>query len=250
MRFPVMRGTIERRILANYQVDPDVLAAWLPPPFRPQLVGGRGIAGICLIRLGGIRPRWWPAALGIGSENAAHRIAVEWDDAGGTRRGVFIPRRDTSSRLNALVGGRLFPGLHNHARFRVREANDRYSVRLDSDDGRTHVLVEGHRTDRLPADSVFGSLDEASDFFAAGSLGYSATAAAGQYDGLELHTIDWRMEPLAVERIESSFFDDSTIFPAGAVRFDSALLMRDLRHEWHNRGRLCCSVEATAGAAS
>jgi hypothetical protein len=111
------------------------------------------------------------------------------------------------------------------------------------------VLVEGHQTDRLPADSVFASLDEASDFFAAGSLGYSATAAAGHYDGLELHTIDWRMEPLTVERIESSFFDDSTTFPAGAVRFDSALLMRDLRHEWHNRGQLCCDVGAAPAAA-
>jgi|GEM_PF-4930562 len=36
MRIPVMRGVIERRILANFHVDADVMARWLPSPFRPQ----------------------------------------------------------------------------------------------------------------------------------------------------------------------------------------------------------------------
>ncbi|MFP6612891.1 MAG: hypothetical protein VB835_11320, partial [Pirellulales bacterium] len=80
MRIPALRGVIERRILAIFHVDPDVLAKLLSSPFRPQLVDGRGIAGICLIRLKQIRPRCTPALLGISSENAAHRIAVEWDE--------------------------------------------------------------------------------------------------------------------------------------------------------------------------
>src|SRR5262245_5166815 len=83
MRIPVIRGIIERRILVNYRVDPAVLAKLLPAPFRPKLVRGHGMAGICLIRLGGIRPTFWPKGLGgIRSENAAHRTAVVWDDAG------------------------------------------------------------------------------------------------------------------------------------------------------------------------
>ncbi|MEA2492488.1 MAG: hypothetical protein QOJ29_399 [Thermoleophilaceae bacterium] len=39
--------------------------------------------------------------LGLRSENASHRIAVEWDTAVGIRTGVYIPRRDTGSGLNA-----------------------------------------------------------------------------------------------------------------------------------------------------
>src|SRR6201997_2099537 len=104
MRIPTMRGVIDRRILVNYRVDAAVLAKLLPAPFRPKLVGGFGVAGICLIRLKHIRPRFLPAWLGLSSENAAHRIAVEWEQGGQTREGVFIPRRDTSSRLNALAG--------------------------------------------------------------------------------------------------------------------------------------------------
>ena len=59
MRIPVMRGVIDRRILANYRVDPECLQRILPAPFRPQLVDGHGIAGICLIRLKQIRPRFF-----------------------------------------------------------------------------------------------------------------------------------------------------------------------------------------------
>ena len=47
VQIPVIQGVIERRILVNYRVDPAVLAAQLPAPFRPQLVDGWAMAGIC-----------------------------------------------------------------------------------------------------------------------------------------------------------------------------------------------------------
>src|SRR5258706_4102422 len=115
MKLPFIRGIIDRRILANYLVDPDTLARILPAPFRPKLMEGFGVAGICLIRLKQIRPRGFPQFMGISSENAAHRIAVEWEDEqGATREGVFIPRRDSSSRLNVLAGGRIVAGGHHY----------------------------------------------------------------------------------------------------------------------------------------
>src|SRR5436853_2815889 len=135
MYFPVIQGIIARRLLVNYRVDPDLIARLLPAPFRPKLVQGAAIAGICLIRLQGIRPRGTPARLGITSENAAHRIAVVWHDHGQLREGVYIPRRDTNSRLNTLVGGRLFPGRHHHALFTTTETDTTMSVALTSDDG-------------------------------------------------------------------------------------------------------------------
>jgi Uncharacterized conserved protein (COG2071) len=120
MRAPALAAVMERRILVNYRVDPDLLGSYLPAPFRPALVGGHGVAGICLIRLGRIRPAGLPAA-GLRSENAAHRVAVCWDGPDGPVTGVYIPRRDTSSRLAALAGGRLFPGYLHLARFRAHE---------------------------------------------------------------------------------------------------------------------------------
>src|SRR3982751_610618 len=135
LRLPVIQGVIDRRILVNYRCAPDALRPLLPAPFRPKLVNGWGMGGICLIRLRHVRPRGFPAALGVSSENAAHRIAVEWDDAGGVvREGVYIPRRDSSSQLNHLLGGRLFPGVHHHAKFDVNESDGGgLRVRVTSD---------------------------------------------------------------------------------------------------------------------
>ena len=163
---------------------------------------------------------------------------MEWDRDGETREGVFIPRRDTSSRLNTLVGGRLFPGVHNHAAFQVQEHDDRYRIELNSADRHTHLLVEGHVAKEVPSTSVFGSLKEASNFFQRGSLGHSVTSTPGQFDGLELRSFHWQVHPLAVNKVESSFFEDPKLFPPGSVEFDCALLMRGIEHEWHGRGRL------------
>jgi hypothetical protein len=242
MRIPVIRGVIDRRILANFHIAPDAMARQLPPAFRPKVVNGYAIGGICLIRLKQVRPRFLPLPIGLRSENAAHRIAVEWDTADGPREGVYVPRRDTDSRLNSLAGGRLFPGEHHHSRFDVDESDERFSVRMRSDDGVSSVTVVGRLASDLPAGSVFRTIEEASAFFEAGSLGYSATRASGRYDGLELQCRDWNVQPLAVEQVESSFFQDTERFPEGTVEFDCALLMRGIHHEWHGRDDLYCAT--------
>jgi hypothetical protein len=241
LRVPTVRGVIDRRILVNFRVAPDVLQSVLPPPFRPKLVAGVGMAGVCLIRLAEIRPNLVPRALGLRSENAAHRIAVEWSAEGGTREGVYIPRRDTSSRLNVAVGGRLFPGEHHLADFAVEESPDALAVALRSKDGRTRVGVRARVARALPSGSVFRTVDEASRFFEGGALGYSATSRPLVYDGLELRSLAWAVEPLDVEHVESSFFSDAAVFPAESVAFDCALLMRRVPHEWHAHPSLVAS---------
>ena len=241
MRIPTLRGTIDRRILVNFRIDPEVLAGILPPPFRPQVVDGYGIAGICLIRLKQLRPRLLPSIVGISSENAAHRIAVQWDVDGEQQTGVFIPRRDTSSLLNVVIGGRVFPGEHHRARFEVRENGDHFHVAMDSRDGSAHVRVDGDIAPDLPSDSIFPSVAAVSDFFEAGSLGYSPRASNTHFDALELCSFNWHVDPLAINQVESSFFEDQSVFPAGSVTFDNALLMRGIDHEWHSREPLCCA---------
>jgi hypothetical protein len=250
MRLPVITGTIERRILVNYRVDPDAIAPLVPLPFRPKVVRGWAVAGICLIRLGGMRPLHFPRWLGLSSENAAHRVAVQWDSPSGVKEGVYVRRRDTSSRLNCLAGGRLFPGVQHHARFRVRETASRFEVAIESDDRRTSMAVKAELASHWPRTSLFESLDEASAFFQAGSLGYSPAADLCRFQGMELACRDWRVEPLVVNDVRSSLFDDRRLFPPGAVEFDCALLMRGIEHQWHGRDDLCCTQRiATESAA-
>ena len=246
MRLPAIAGLIDRRILANYRVDPQRMASVLPQPFRPWTHGGFAIGGICLIRLKHVRPKFFPFPVGIGSENAAHRIAVEWDVDGKTQRGVYIPRRDTSSLLNAFAGGRIFPGVHHRAKFTIDENDDRFSVKMESHDDGQRVSVVGTAATKLNSSSVFESLESVSEFFELGSLGYSDTNTPGKFDGLELDCRNWNVEPLDVQEVHSSYFEDESRFPKGSVEFDCALLMRGIEHQWLGREDLCCS-EASVG---
>ena len=241
MKLPKIRGIIDRRVLVNFRVDPAILARVCPIPFRPQLINGFGIAGVCLIRLKHVRPKGFPAFLALSSENAAHRIAVQWDSNGATHSGVYVPRRDTSSLLNVLAGGRIFPGVQNRARFEVLETESEFHIAVNSDDGVANVAVDSKLSDGLPKDSIFTSIAQCSQFFEGGSLGYSPASSPDQFDGLELQTSNWKVQPLDVSRVQSSFFNDSKIFPEGSVAFDNALLMRGIDHEWHSRDQLCCS---------
>lgn len=161
---------------------------------------------------------------------------MEWDEHGvHHREGVYIPRRDTSSRFNTLIGGRLFPGVHHLARFQVAEADGTFAVDMASDDGETRVAVEARLAPDLPERSIFASLEEASAFFEHGALGYSDTNQPGILDTLELRCKRWRVEPLQVTRVQSTFFDDQKRFPPGSAELDCALLMRAIPHEWYVR---------------
>ncbi len=233
MRLPTIQGVIRRRILANFRIDPVVMQRHIPSRFRPKLHNGFAVAGICLIRLEHIRPKLMPEIVGLNSENAAHRVAVLWDEDGATREGVFISRRDTSSQLNHFLGGRIFPGEHHQASFNVKDSGLEINFEMKSVDEAVAVEIQGVPAQELPSSSMFASVKEASSFFEGGSLGYSVTSEQDRLDGLQLETKEWHVEPLEVTRVHSSYFSDETRFPQGSIDFDHALIMRNIAHEWH-----------------
>ncbi|MEV5803552.1 DUF2071 domain-containing protein [Streptomyces collinus] len=231
MRQPHLSSSIERRLLVNYRVAPEAAARLLPKPLRPQVVRGYAVAGICLLRLGDVRPVWAPRALGLRSENAAHRIAVEWDGPDGVETGVYIPRRDTASRVNAWAGGRVFPGAHGRADFEVHETPRRIRVALATRDGDTRVDVTVDVADALRDSLLFADLAEASRFFRRGTKGLSPTRS-GHLEGMELRTDAWHVEAGRVRAAASSFFDAPDRFPPGTATLDCALVMRNVPVGW------------------
>ncbi|OAI57486.1 hypothetical protein AYO47_01705 [Planctomyces sp. SCGC AG-212-M04] len=242
MRIPTITGIIRRRLLVNFRVDPEVIERLLPSPLQPKLHQGFAIAGLCLIRLEQVRPKGLPALFGLASENAAHRIAVTWTDSRGEmREGVYIPRRDTGSRLNWLAGGRLFPGQHHLGAFTVRDDGGNVQLGYRAGDG-LEIQISGSQSKSWHEDSCFSSVEESSRFFETGSVGYSVTNNCCQLDGLELVTTNWHVDPFNGESVRSSWFDDHSIFPQGTAEFDHALIMRNICHEWRARGSM--QVEA------
>jgi hypothetical protein len=229
-----LEGVVRRRILVNFRIDPEVMQRQLPSPFRPKLLGEWAMAGICLIRLERLRPKGFPVALGVSSENAAHRVAVTWTERSSeVREGVYIPRRDTGALVNLVVGGCLFPVEQRRARFRVRDSLAAIDLKLETEDGGGDVWLRARASDRLPCSSHFASLDEASEFFRGGALGYSATRGGQRLDGVRLRTRVWSVETLDVDWVVSTYFADRRRFPPGSLEHDCTLVMRDVPHEWH-----------------
>ncbi|WP_417351161.1 DUF2071 domain-containing protein [Flavobacterium alkalisoli] len=231
MKISNLHGYIERRILINYTADPKVIQNLLPYPFRPKLQNGKAIVGICLIRLKNIRPKGLPQFIGVNSENAAHRFAIEWDENDETKEGVYIPRRDTSSTINAIAGGRIFPGKHYKAKFNVSEAGKHYALSFTSSDA-TFMNIEASETNEFNSESIFGDMETASAFLKGGSIGY--TPGNSDLDSVILDTYTWQVKPLDVTKVESSYFNDKNLFPEGSIQFDNALLMHNIEHEWRS----------------
>jgi hypothetical protein len=228
MRQPRLSSVVERRLLVNYRLAPEAAARLLPGGLRPQLVRGHAVAGICLLRLGDVRPSWAPKTVGLRSENAAHRIAVEWDGPDGVETGVYIPRRDTASLLNTWAGGRLFPGEHGRADFEVRETPGELHVAYTTRSGDTQVDVTVEVTPELRGSKLFDNLQQASIFFERGAKGYSPTAA-GALEGMELHASAWRLDACRIVSAQSSFFES---LPKGSATLDCALVMREVPVTW------------------
>ena len=105
---------------------------------------------------------------------------------------------------------------------------------MSSNDGNTSLSFTGDISDKFPADSIFNSLQEASDFFEKGSLGYSSNKSETNLDGIFLKIDDWQVSSLEITSVHSSFYNDETIFPKDSIKFDHALLMQNIEHEWHS----------------
>jgi hypothetical protein len=224
---PAVDGRIERRLLVNYRVDPAAVAARLPAGLRPHTVDGWAVAGLCLLRLADLRPPGMPAAVGIATENVAHRVAVTWD--GGT--GVWIPQRHSSSRLTVRFGGRLFPAVHRRAAFSVHDDGGSLSISADTDDGRL-LSVACRPAASVPPGSVFDSTAAARTFFAAGATGLSPARTPGPCDTVDLTADLSSLEPVDLVSASSSLL--AGWWPDG--EWDSAFLLRDIPCRWSTTG--------------
>jgi uncharacterized protein YqjF (DUF2071 family) len=68
---PKIKGVVSRRILVNYTVDPQIAQTLIPDIFRPKIIKGKALVGICIIRLEQIRPFFVPKRFGMRSEKCS-----------------------------------------------------------------------------------------------------------------------------------------------------------------------------------
>jgi hypothetical protein len=224
--FKTLRAQVRRRLLISYRVDPAVAQSLIPDVFRPQIVDGSAVAGVCMIGLQSVRPGWLRPRVGFRTENGAHRIAVEWDENGKTRNGVYIVERHSSSLVPVLAGGRLFPGVQKRARFELDETQSRFRVSMAAPG--TSVSVDVQLGGPWMS-TLFPNVEAASAFHEQGAVGWSPRRDGRGVEPLELTSKEWAVEPGQVINLKSSFFD---ALPEGAAILDSVVVMRDIPFFW------------------
>lgn len=232
MELPVLNGIIDRRILINFRVKPDIVKGLLPTHLDPLIINGYSSAGICLLRLKDIGMKSSPSWFRITSENAAHRFLVKCPGNEHSQNGVYIPRRDTDSIVNVLLAGKIFSWPHYQARFQVSEGNGSYVVKMQSKDLSTSLHVRAQATNTFPSDSMFDSIEHASKCFHDCPVGISPSTVVNRFKTILLKTKTWAVKPLEILQLESAFFEDLSLFPEGTIQFDNALLMEGIEHEW------------------
>ena len=221
----IMKGVIDRRVLVNYRLDPECVSRILPPPFSPRLFDGHALGGICLIRFTDMRPTWLPKIFGTSSENGTHRFCVEWTVNGNRYTGIYVKQRFTNSKLHAFGGGKVFPGNLTFSKFTVDETEGSYHVSFTTNDDSVDVLVDEVDA-TFPADSVFLTIEEASEFFEKDNVGYSPSSDNNKrtHQGVKLNTTKWKVSPLNVIKASSSLFSNDSIFPNGCAQIDLSLI--------------------------
>jgi hypothetical protein len=234
-------GAVDRRVLILYRVAPKVVSELLPSGVCAMEVQGRAVAGIAFARHRMAKSRLLPARL-VSAHTASHFFLVT-----GSRRDVhgdaaFVTRYDCSSRLHLWIGGRL---PYHHARFRVVEGCESLELVGDSDDRAMHLSLQAQVVRSMPAGSMFRTPAQATECLreCAGGLGLAPGGAASvEAPGTRRRL---RFQPLKVERLESSIFEDLMRGAPGLVEFDSAYWVREDEFAWAAEGTLCCDV-ATA----
>ena len=224
VRTPVLLATLERRLLVIYRLEPEAVVHLVPAPFWPQLVNGFAVGSLTLDHVTGLRPRRLPSAAGFASENAAHRIAVEWLQNGRTATGTFVLVRHTSSRRIAALGDRFFPGQRERAGFEVEDRGPNLRVACHSRDGATVIdaeVGEGGFTSEL-----FASPEDVWRFCLRGAMTASLRQRGGVLDWIDERARGGVVRSASIERISSS------VFPAAIGSPDSAIVARDVTVEW------------------
>jgi hypothetical protein len=219
VRITPVHGVIERRLLVNYRLDPDVAKEVLPAPLRARLIGGYAVAGIALAHLGKIRPAGLPAVVGLSRETGMHAIAVEWEGARSLHTGVFVVHHDSAG---AGPGWRL----RRAARFTVDERADGLRVAYISRDRTVRVDIDVSLAAGLAGSALFRDVRAATRFLELDGPG--GVAWGPSLRGLKLSAGDRCIGAARVRTVTSSIFADTSVFPAGSVHLDSALLLRDL----------------------
>jgi uncharacterized protein YqjF (DUF2071 family) len=228
-------GTVTRRFLISYPVEPELLASRVPPGAELSLAAGKAWVSACFVHIDDMRPAGTPRALGMQFHYLIHRTRALLPYPDGVRRESVLILEPNIDRSLLSCLGRLSAGV----RFEVRdvtleESSAGWRLRMSrADELLFDAEIPRDFTDVLPAGSRFASA-QAADAFLLG------VAYGGEWhsDRERLRLLAETHDPwstlVGTCRTHTNAFLEA--LGAGGTEADHVITMTDIPHYFAMRG--------------
>jgi uncharacterized protein YqjF (DUF2071 family) len=171
-----LHGTVIRRFLINYPVEPDALKRYVPPGAELSTWAGFAWVSACFVKIKRMRPSPVPGALGgIEFNYLIHRTRARLPYSDGkTRESVLVLEPNINRKFFSYIGRRA-PGVNFIPRdIALTAAADSYRITMKEESGALLYDAELPRSSfkkQLPNGSRFTSLEQADRFLLGVSYG-------------------------------------------------------------------------------
>ena len=202
-----VRGRIRRCWLFVYRTPAASVRALLPQQLAPVTRDGFAFWNIVVCEVGGLRPAFLPAALGIGYWHVAYRLHVQAQtEPGGLIEGLHFLRSDCDSPLVALAGNAFTDFRFHRAHVELSGETSGVTGRIRAPGGDADFQLNRETPPILPPGSPFVSTGEAADWLKYKPFGISP-AAAGSVNVVRVVRDEaaWRSRLVTVESARWEF---------------------------------------------
>jgi hypothetical protein len=200
------------------------LAALVAPGLSLDTFEESGFLAVACVKTRRLRPRGFPARLGMDFFLAGYRLFVRFENAAGRRlRGLQILGSETE-RWPMVLGGRLFTH-YGYRKVKTDAAWNGGAPRVATSSG-LDIVTSAEQ--RLPAGSVFASWREARRFAGPMPFTFASTNGGTAIVSVEGARAHW--EPRAVSVVAATVPFLSRLAPAAVPA--AAFVVEDVDYEW------------------
>jgi hypothetical protein len=226
-------GTIDRCWLFVYQTPEADARALIPAALELVTRDGCAFWNIVVCHLRGMRPRGFPAFVGVSYWHVAYRLYVRFHPASGPPiEGIYFLRSDCDKPLMSMAGNALTDFNFHTAGVEVVEQDALVGITVRSPDAPGRASLDRSKPAALPAHSVFSSLEEAAAFLKYKPFGISVDPAGNaNIVAIKRDEAAWKSRLVPVVSAEWRFFEGKTVRP------EICYEVEPINYQW-NRGRI------------
>lgn len=208
-------GKLDRCWLFTYRTPARLARSLLPQPLEPVTHAGYAFWNIVVCHISAMRPRHFPAFLGIGYWHLAYRLYVRLPLAQNKAiEGLYFLRSECDHRVMELLGNLLTDFRFHAAQLWIQQDQEALEIHVESPDAPAYARLLPDVAPQHDPRSAFASLDEAAAFLKYKPYGISVDQA-GRANVVHITRDEsaWRSRLVRVAAADWAFFCSQDVEP-------------------------------------